>query len=112
MPQNTGVAVLPGHSNAFFSIFESIIIPQGPIMKYLQRSVLVCLLLAVCSIGFAQNTQKYQGLLWEITGKNLPKPSYLFGTMHVSNKLAFHLSDSFYHCIRNADVVSLETNPQ
>ncbi|RPD42339.1 TraB/GumN family protein [Chitinophaga barathri] len=81
-------------------------------MKYLQRSVLVCLLLATCSVGFAQNNQKYQGLLWEITGKNLAKPSYLFGTMHVSNKLAFNLSDSFYHCIRNADVVSLETDPQ
>ncbi|WP_162946317.1 TraB/GumN family protein [Chitinophaga barathri] len=78
----------------------------------MQRSVLVCLLLATCSVGFAQNNQKYQGLLWEITGKNLAKPSYLFGTMHVSNKLAFNLSDSFYHCIRNADVVSLETDPQ
>lgn len=81
-------------------------------MKYLQRSVLVCLLLAMCSAAFAQSGQKYQGLLWEITGNNLAKPSYLFGTMHVSNKLAFHLSDSFYHCIRNADVVSLETDPQ
>lgn len=55
--------------------------------------------------------KKYQGLLWEITGNGLTKPSYLFGTMHVSNKLAFHLADSFYTAIKSVDVVALETNP-
>lgn len=85
-------------------------------MNYLNRSVLVCVLLVTGTVAAAQhkqaNNKKYQGLLWEITGKNMPKASYLFGTMHVSNKLAFHLSDSFYHCIKNADIVSLETDPQ
>jgi uncharacterized protein YbaP (TraB family) len=57
-------------------------------------------------------SKKYPSLLWEITGKGLKKPSYLFGTMHVSSKLAFHLADSFYLGIRNADVVALETNPE
>lgn len=56
--------------------------------------------------------KKYQGLLWEISGNGMKKPSYLFGTMHVSNKVAFHLADSFYLGIRNADVVALETNPE
>jgi uncharacterized protein YbaP (TraB family) len=64
---------------------------------------------------FSQTTkikaEKYPSLLWEITGNGLHKPSYLFGTMHVSNKMAFHLSDSFYLGIRNAQVVALETNP-
>ncbi|RYZ25322.1 MAG: TraB/GumN family protein, partial [Chitinophagaceae bacterium] len=50
-------------------------------------------------------------LLWEIRGKGLQKPSYLFGTMHVSSKMAFNLSDSFYLGIKNAQVVALETNP-
>jgi uncharacterized protein YbaP (TraB family) len=59
-----------------------------------------------------QKSKKYPSLLWEITGKGLKKPSYLFGTMHVSSKLAFHLADSFYLGIRNADVVALETNPE
>lgn len=57
-------------------------------------------------------TKKYPSLLWEISGKGLTKPSYLFGTMHVSSKLAFHLADSFFIGIRNADVVALETNPE
>ena len=78
------------------------------------------LLLAICTIlffsdSFAQTTKiknkKYPSLLWEITGKGMKKPSYLFGTMHVSSKMVFHLSDSFYLGIKNADVVALETNP-
>lgn len=57
-------------------------------------------------------SKKYPSLLWEISGNGLKKPSYLFGTMHVSSKLAFHLADSFYLGIRNADIVALETNPE
>lgn len=56
--------------------------------------------------------RKYPSLLWEISGNGLKKPSYLFGTMHVSSKMAFNLSDSFYLAIRKADVVALETNPE
>lgn len=56
--------------------------------------------------------KKYPSLLWVITGNGLRKPSYLFGTMHVSNKLAFNLGDSFYNAIRSVDVVALETNPE
>lgn len=56
--------------------------------------------------------KKYPSLLWEITGNGLKKPSYLFGTMHVSDKLAFHLGDTFYNAIKSAEVVALETNPE
>ncbi|MGX5817438.1 TraB/GumN family protein [Chitinophaga lutea] len=70
------------------------------------------LLMFASCLSLRAQSKKYQGLLWEISGNGLKKPSYLFGTMHVSNKLAFHLSDSFYHCIRNADIVALETDPQ
>ncbi len=56
--------------------------------------------------------KKYTSLLWEITGNGMKKPSYLFGTMHVSNKLVFNLSDSFYNAIRNVEVVALEQNPE
>jgi uncharacterized protein YbaP (TraB family) len=56
--------------------------------------------------------KKYPSLLWEISGNGLKKPSWLFGTMHVSDKLAFHLGDSFYTAIKSADIVALETNPE
>jgi uncharacterized protein YbaP (TraB family) len=56
--------------------------------------------------------KKYPALLWEITGNGMTKPSYLFGTMHVSSKLVFHLSDTFYQDIRNSEMVALELDPQ
>ncbi len=60
--------------------------------------------------AFAQPLQK--GLLWEISGKGLTRPSYLYGTMHVSSKLAFNLSDSFFTAIKNCDRVALESSPE
>ncbi|MEO6404338.1 MAG: TraB/GumN family protein [Ferruginibacter sp.] len=66
---------------------------------------------AISFSTFAQSVDHYSGLLWQITGNGLKKPSYLFGTMHVSSKLAFHLSDSFYYALKNVDAVALELNP-
>lgn len=80
----------------------------------MKRTILILIAL-VPYLMFAQSPVKkknYPSLLWEITGNGLKKPSYLFGTMHVSSKMAFHLADSFYVGIRNADMVALETNPE
>ena len=81
----------------------------------LKKTVFFLLLvLSICSItGFGQkkSAAKYPSLLWEITGNGLTKPSYLFGTMHVSSKMVFHLSDSFYLALKSVDVVALELNP-
>jgi len=79
------------------------------------KKTLIIIITVFPYLLFAQpkiKDRKYQGLLWEISGNGIKKPSYLFGTMHVSNKLAFQLADSFYLGIRNADVVALETNPE
>lgn len=80
----------------------------------MRRSTLLIFLLFFAFAAGAQRhiEKKYPALLWEITGNGLKKPSYLFGTMHVSSKLVFHLSDSFYLDIKNADVVALELDPQ
>lgn len=62
---------------------------------------------------FAQKKDiKYNSLLWEVTGNGLNKPSYLFGTMHVSQKLAFHLGEPFFNGIQSVDVVATEMNPE
>ncbi|MFN6944749.1 MAG: TraB/GumN family protein, partial [Cytophagaceae bacterium] len=62
---------------------------------------------------FAQTKTKSteNGLLWEISGNGLKKPSYLYGTMHVSNKIAFHLPESFFEALKNTDMIALEINP-
>jgi uncharacterized protein YbaP (TraB family) len=58
----------------------------------------------------AQKNQ-YPSLLWQISGNGLQKPSYLFGTMHVSQKMAFHLGEPWFKAIDSVDVVAMETSP-
>ena len=67
------------------------------------------LFIFVSFIGFSQENQN--SLLWEISGNGLEKPSYLYGTMHVSNKVAFRLDDVFFEALNNADYVALESSP-
>ncbi len=86
-----------------------------PSMIFIKRLTAVLPLLIFSFLSWSQfkiKNKLYPSLLWEISGNGLKKPSYLFGTMHVSSKLAFHLSDSFYLGIRQAEVVALETNPE
>ena len=71
----------------------------------------VLCLLVFYSAHAQKKTARYPSLFWEITGKGLQKPSYLFGTMHVSDKMVFHLSDSFYNALQRVDEVALELNP-
>ena len=66
--------------------------------------------IAFIGMSFAQ-TKRHQGLLWEISGNGLKTPSYLYGTMHVANKLAFNVSDSFYICLNKAQGIALESSP-
>ena len=69
-------------------------------------------IIAAGNVYCQKNTpKKYPSLFWEITGNGLKSPSYLFGTMHVSSKMAFHLSDSFYYALKSVDAVALELNP-
>lgn len=80
------------------------------LLTSLRRALLLGALLCF-SIARAQDTTRFDALLWRISGNGLPKPSYLYGTMHVSNKLAFHLSEEFFGALEGADVVALEMDP-
>ncbi len=55
--------------------------------------------------------QKYRSLLWKISGNGLTRDSYLYGTMHVSSKVAFRLDDVFYKALLESDVIALESDP-
>lgn len=72
------------------------------------------LALFTCVFILTLTAQKPQpsSLLWEIKGNGLQKPSYLFGTMHVSQKVAFHLGEPWYNAIDKVDVVAMELNPE
>jgi uncharacterized protein YbaP (TraB family) len=75
----------------------------------MKRLILLFFLLPV--LIFSQSQNKYPALLWKISGNGLKKPSYLYGTMHVSNRVAYYLSEQFFDALKNVDVVGLETNP-
>lgn len=68
-------------------------------------------LLLTLLISFFINSQEQNSLLWQISGNGLEKDSYLYGTMHVSAKVAFHLDDVFFESLLKADYVALETDP-
>ncbi len=50
-------------------------------------------------------------LLWRISGKGLTAPSYLFGTIHLSDKRLFDFGDSVYRAIENTEGLAIELNP-
>ena len=98
--------------------FSIIHLQINSIVAAMKRTLLVLLVFGFVCLSQAQprvtplGSKKYPSLFWEITGNGLVRPSYLFGTMHVSSKMVFHLPDSFYLGIKSVDVVALETNPE
>ena len=63
------------------------------------------------SIYASAQEKKYQSLFWEISGNGLTKKSYMYGTMHVSDKVSFHLSDSFFEKLLASDFIANESEP-
>jgi uncharacterized protein YbaP (TraB family) len=73
------------------------------------RALFVSISLLIAFASFGQNNTK--SLMYRISGNDLQKPSYIYGTMHVSEKVAFHLGIEFFQALDSADVVAFESNP-
>lgn len=58
----------------------------------------------------AQGNKNNQSLLWRIQKEGMEKPSFLFGTMHVTDKKAFNFRDSLYIYLEQAEAFALEFN--
>jgi uncharacterized protein YbaP (TraB family) len=50
-------------------------------------------------------------LLWRISGNGLQEPSYLYGTLHLSDERLSVLGDSLIQAIKNCDGFALELDP-
>lgn len=75
----------------------------------MSKKIILIALLFVC---FTQaQEKKYQSLLWEISGNGLEKKSYVYGSMHVSEKVSYHLSDAFFKHLMEADMIANESDP-
>lgn len=47
-------------------------------------------------------------LLWEISGEKVKSPSFIFGTMHVRDQLAFQALPQLYACIDQCEALATE----
>lgn len=65
------------------------------------------ILLFLSQLNFAQKIQE-KSLLWEISGKNLTKPSYIFGTMHVMCQGDVVLTPEIEKSLQSADQIMME----
>lgn len=79
-------------------------------MQSFPKLLLSCLFCIVATTGFSQQPMAHT-LLWRISGKNLQQPSYLFGTMHLTDKRLFRFDDSVYRAIEKTAGLAIEVNP-
>lgn len=74
-----------------------------------RQAFLLAILLSAFFYGYTQNKKSsYPSLLWRITGNHLSTPSYLYGTMHLTDKRLFYFSDSLYHALEKTDGFAAE----
>lgn len=74
-------------------------------MKYL--ALLLASFFSTIALAQTENS-----LLWEISKGDNPKKSYIYGTMHVNDKVSYHLSDDFFEALTGVEVVANESDPQ
>lgn len=79
-------------------------------MKLFARFIFCAMLLSSSLLSFSQ-LKKANTLLWKITGNGLSEPSYLFGTIHLTNKELFQFGDSVYKAIEQSKGFAIEVNP-
>lgn len=67
-------------------------------------------LIAALIVSFSVSAQ-YHSLCWRITGPGLKQPSYLYGTMHVSDKRVFHFGDKVTKAFDASRAYAMELDP-
>ena len=80
-------------------------------MKLLQLCLLIFTLFTNLFSGFSQDTTSTtptSSLLWEISGKKVKSPSYIFGTMHLIPKDQFLFPESLQDKVKSSDLLVME----
>jgi uncharacterized protein YbaP (TraB family) len=52
--------------------------------------------------------ENYNSLLWRISGNGLKKPSYIYGTIHITDKRVFYFTDSLYKSLEQCEGFAAE----
>ncbi len=74
----------------------------------MKKWFLFVLVLATAGNILAQENKLSNTLLWRISGKGLKKPSYLYGTMHLTDRKVFQLGDSVYRALEQTEGFAAE----
>lgn len=64
--------------------------------------------LLVIGSAFGSLAQDANSLLWKISGKELSKPSYLFGTIHMLPEDKYFLTDKMQDAFNESEILALE----
>ncbi|MFC2176602.1 TraB/GumN family protein [Bacteroidota bacterium] len=70
----------------------------------------LCTSILVISSSISSFAQETNSLLWKVTGRDITKPSYLFGTIHVLPENQYFFTDKMDSALMSCDVLTLETN--
>lgn len=66
-------------------------------------------LLVICS-AFGSIAQESNSLLWKVYGKDISKPSYLFGTIHMLPEDRYFFTEQMQAALSESDVLALEVD--
>lgn len=72
------------------------------------KKLLPALIILTCCTTQLHAQSSMNHLLWRISGKGLDKPSYLFGTMHLTDRRLFQFTDSLYHALEHTEGFAAE----
>ena len=68
----------------------------------MKKIIIVFVCIFICLLSFSQS------LLWEITGKNLKEPSYLYGTVHIQDKRVFSFDSTVTNVFNKCESFAME----
>ncbi|SFD02368.1 hypothetical protein SAMN05518672_10190 [Chitinophaga sp. CF118] len=73
------------------------------------KTIVICLTLGIAGFkpSFAQHKK---GLLWEISGKGMTKPAYLFGTVHLYDTSSYYLPEAPFALLDKVKKVYFEVD--
>ncbi|MEI2738881.1 MAG: TraB/GumN family protein [Chitinophagaceae bacterium] len=74
----------------------------------MRKLILTITILFSGLLTFGQDTKLANTLLWRISGNGLARPSYLYGTMHLTDKRVFQLGDSVYKALEQTEGFAAE----
>jgi len=66
--------------------------------------------LLVFGSAFGSFAQEANSLLWKVSGKDVTKPSYLFGTIHMLPEDKYFFTDKMQAALTSTDVLALEVD--